>query len=95
MRYVIKPIYNELGFDEKDNESHVQLMHRARVIQHACFYNYVYCTNRAQLLFRDWMSERTKNLYAHSSFATVALISLRRTWLDRSKMPSLHLFQQD
>lgn len=54
-----------LGFDEKDDETHVELMHRARVVQHACFYNYVYCTNRAQLLFRDWMSEKTKNLYVN------------------------------
>lgn len=87
LRHVIKPIYLSLGFDEKEDETHVELMHRARVVQHACFYNYVYCTNRAQLLFRDWMSEKTKNLYVKfNDCASVLFVMLF------SFCPSLSLF---
>lgn len=62
MRYIVKPVYDKLGFDERKNESHVDLMHRQRIIHHACFFGYDRCTNRAQILFREWMREKTLNL---------------------------------
>lgn len=62
MRYIIKPIYNEMGFDERKNETHVELMHRQRIVKYACFYSYDWCTNRAQSLYREWMSDKTQNL---------------------------------
>lgn len=63
MHYIIRPIYNkELGFDAKVNETHVQLMHRARFLHHACYFNYDLCTNKAQTLFREWMRDETLNL---------------------------------
>lgn len=62
MRYIIKPIYTEMGFEEKPNETHVQLSHRALILHCACFFNYDYCTNKAQLIFRQWMRDKTQNL---------------------------------
>lgn len=64
MRYIIKPIYNEMGFDEKPNESHVELMHRAVIVEHACFFSHDWCVNRAQLIYREWMRDKTQNKYA-------------------------------
>lgn len=65
MRYIIKPIYKELGllksFEEKPNETHVQLMHRARILHHACFFNYDHCTFNAQSIYRVWMNDKTLN----------------------------------
>lgn len=58
----------EMGFEEKPNETHVELMHRARVIQHACYFSYPVCTNRAQLIFRDWMADKSQNLYVSIHF---------------------------
>lgn len=62
MRYIIKPIYEHMGFDEGTDETHVQLMHRRRIIEHACFFGHDRCTNRAQLIFREWMRDKTQNL---------------------------------
>lgn len=58
MRYILKPIYETMGFDEIQGESHVQLMHRCRIISFACHYGYDRCTNKAQILFRDWMRDK-------------------------------------
>lgn len=62
MRYITKPIYAGLGFDEEPNATHVQLMHQALIVQHACFFGNVYCINKAQLIYRDWMGDKKNNL---------------------------------
>lgn len=62
MRYILKPIYEKMGFDEIQGESHVELMHRCRIINFACRFGYDRCTNRAQILFRDWMRDKSLNL---------------------------------
>lgn len=65
MRYIVKPIYTEIGFDEKQNESHVDLMHRQRIVHTACFFGHDWCTNRAQEIYREWMRDKTQNLYVY------------------------------
>lgn len=65
MRYILTPIYKDLGFDEKPSESHVDLMHRSLIIQQACFFGHAYCVNRAQHIYREWMANKNKNLYEH------------------------------
>ena len=62
MRYILRQIYQEMGFDEIESETHVQLMHRQRIIKLSCFFGEDRCTNRAQYLFREWMRDRTLNL---------------------------------
>lgn len=62
MRFVIKPIYGEIGFDELRNETHVELRHRERILNCACFFGYDRCTNRAQMLYREWMRDKNLNL---------------------------------
>lgn len=62
MRFVLRPIYNEMGFDEKPSETHVELMHRALIIQQSCFYGLEWCVNVAQLKYHDWMGNKTRNM---------------------------------
>lgn len=62
MRYILKPIYEKMGFDELPNESHNELRHRERILKQACFFNLDRCTNRAQMLYREWMRDKTLNL---------------------------------
>lgn len=62
MRYVLKPIYERLGFDEVPGETHVELRHRERVLHQACLFNLDRCTNRAHMLYREWMRNKTLNL---------------------------------
>lgn len=66
MRFIIRPIYNEMGFEEKPNESHVELMHRANIVYQACFFSYDWCVNKAQLIYREWMQDKTQNMYVSS-----------------------------
>lgn len=65
MKNLIKTPYTDLGFDEIEGESHTELIHRARIVRLACEYGIDRCTNRAQILYRDWMSDRLENRYAH------------------------------
>ncbi|XP_031634254.1 aminopeptidase N-like [Contarinia nasturtii] len=59
MLRIIKPIYNEMGF-EKSNESHVQLLHRAVIVRHACSFDYELCVNKAQHIYREWMMNKAQ-----------------------------------
>lgn len=62
MRYIIKPIYKELDFDEKPHETHVDLLHRQNIVEVACRYGHDWCTNRAQTIYREWMRNKSQNL---------------------------------
>lgn len=62
MRYILKPIYQQIGFEEQPYETHVQLKHRALIVQQACFFGYDWCVNTAQLTYRNWMQDKKKNL---------------------------------
>lgn len=62
MRFILKPIYIDLGFEEQPYESHVQLKHRALIIKQACFFGYDPCVINAQRAYRTWMTDKTKNL---------------------------------
>lgn len=62
MRYIVKPIYKELDFDERANESHVELLHRQNIVEVACRYGHDWCTNRAQAIYREWMRNKSQNL---------------------------------
>lgn len=68
MRFIIKPIYTDMGFDEKPNESHVELMHRSVIAEQACFFSHDWCVNRAQHIYREWMRDKTQNLYVQHNF---------------------------
>jgi aminopeptidase N len=61
MKNLIKNPYDNLGFDEIENESLAELLHRTKIIRLACDYGIDRCTNRAQILYRDWMSDRFEN----------------------------------
>lgn len=66
MKFLVKPAFDHYGLHEPDNESHMQLKHRALVANFACKFNYDHCTQEAQLKFREWMREPRKNPYVHN-----------------------------
>lgn len=61
MRYVVRVAYDELGFDEFENETDIELLHRSRIVNLACEFGIDRCTVQAQLLFRDWISNKAEN----------------------------------
>lgn len=77
MKYILKPIYESMGFDESKEESHVQLMHRARIVGHSCFFGHDRCTNRAQIIFREWMANKYNNLISPNLKSIIYCTALR------------------
>lgn len=61
MKEISKNAFNAIKFDEKDDETHVQLLQRAQIVKFACDFGYDHCTNSAQLLYRKWMSTPLEN----------------------------------
>ncbi|KAH8295316.1 hypothetical protein KR018_009945, partial [Drosophila ironensis] len=61
MKFIVRPAFDRYGLNEPDNESHLQLRHRALVANFACKFNYDRCTQVAQMKFRDWMRDARKN----------------------------------
>ncbi|BFF92068.1 aminopeptidase N [Drosophila madeirensis] len=61
MKFIVRPAFDQYGLNEPDNESHLQLKHRALVANFACKFNYDRCTQVAQSKFREWMRNTKKN----------------------------------
>ncbi|KAH8332320.1 hypothetical protein KR074_000992, partial [Drosophila pseudoananassae] len=61
MKFIVRPAFDRYGLNEPDNESHLQLKHRALVANFACKFNYDRCTQVAQMKFREWMRDESKN----------------------------------
>ncbi|XP_068153557.1 aminopeptidase N isoform X1 [Drosophila tropicalis] len=61
MKFIVRPAFDHYGLNEPDNESHLQLKHRALVANFACKFNYDRCTQVAQMRFREWMRDAKKN----------------------------------
>lgn len=61
VQYLYKQLFEHVGFKERENESHTQILHRAKVVKVACDFGIDRCTNTAQLLYREWMSDRLEN----------------------------------
>jgi len=49
MKFIVRPAFDHYGLNEPDNESHLQLKHRALVAYFACKFNYDRCTQVAQM----------------------------------------------
>ncbi|XP_059621978.1 aminopeptidase N isoform X2 [Phlebotomus argentipes] len=77
MRHIVLPAFQHLGFDEKDDENHVQLLHRARIVRLACTFDYDRCTNRAQFLFREWIRVPKLNNIKPNLKDTVYCVAIR------------------
>ena len=67
MKRIIKTPYEALGFEELDDETDVELLHRARIIDLACEFGIDRCTNTAQLLFREWIANKAENKWVECS----------------------------
>lgn len=62
IKFLLRIPYDELGgFEELESETDVELLHRARIVDLACEFGIDRCTNKAQLLFRDWFGNKLDN----------------------------------
>ncbi|XP_054728242.1 aminopeptidase N [Anastrepha obliqua] len=61
MKFIVRPAFDRYGLNEPDNESHIQLQHRAGIARLACKFNYDRCTMAAHRKYREWMSDAKLN----------------------------------
>ncbi|XP_075148016.1 aminopeptidase N isoform X1 [Haematobia irritans] len=61
MKFMVRPAFDQYNLQEPDNESHIQLQHRALVAKLACKFKYDRCYNIAHTKFRDWMADPNNN----------------------------------
>lgn len=55
LRYVLKPMFEQIGFMDVESDTLVEKAHRVRVVSSACEMGLERCVNRAVMLFKDWM----------------------------------------
>lgn len=77
MRFILKPIYLQIGFEEQPYETHVQLKHRALIVQQTCFFGFDYCTSSAHGIYRKWMDDKTQNMISPNLKSVVYCTALR------------------
>lgn len=61
MKAILKPMFEKIGFTERDTDSDLELMHRARMLKLICDFKIDRCTWEAQQIFRGWISNPTDN----------------------------------
>ncbi|XP_037811400.1 aminopeptidase N isoform X2 [Lucilia sericata] len=61
MKFLVRPAFDRYGLQEPDNESHIQLQHRALVARLACKFKYDRCYNAAHIKYREWMADPKSN----------------------------------
>lgn len=61
MKFLVSPAFDRYGLQEPDNESHIQLQHRALVAKLACKFKYDRCFNAAHIKYREWMTDSKSN----------------------------------
>lgn len=61
VRYILRNVYDEIGFEEQPDETDIELLHRARIVNLACEFGIDRCTVAAQLLFREWIGNKVEN----------------------------------
>ncbi|XP_013102535.1 aminopeptidase N isoform X2 [Stomoxys calcitrans] len=61
MKFMVRPAFDQYNLQEPDNESHIQLQHRALVAKLACKFKYDRCYNIAHTKYRNWMADPNSN----------------------------------
>lgn len=61
MRFVIRQPFTAMGFKEREADDHVAALHHARIVALACKFEIDRCTNAAQIVYREWMSNPVEN----------------------------------
>ncbi|XP_050088642.1 aminopeptidase N [Anopheles aquasalis] len=77
MRSTLRPAFDAVGFEDRTDDSHQDMIHRERVVNLACHYGIDKCSVQAQTLFRRWMTDYRDNRIPPSLKETIYCTSLR------------------
>lgn len=76
MKFIVRPAFDRYGLQEPDNESHIQLQHRALVSRLACKFKYDRCFNAAHNKYREWMANPKANFITPNMKPTIYCTAL-------------------
>lgn len=61
MKYIVHVPFDTFNFDDLPNESDLETLHRQRIVDLACEFGNDVCTQKAQLIFREWFADKSVN----------------------------------
>jgi aminopeptidase N len=61
MKHIVQIPFDSYNFEEFEDESDVEILHRQRIVDLACEYGIEKCTQTAQLIFREWITNKVEN----------------------------------
>lgn len=77
MRSALRKSFEQLGFEDRLDDDHLQMMHRERIVGLACQFGMDKCSVRAQTLFRRWMTDFKDNQIPPNLKQVIYCTSLR------------------
>ncbi|XP_055622223.1 aminopeptidase N isoform X2 [Toxorhynchites rutilus septentrionalis] len=77
MRSVLRKSFDELGFEDRPDDDHLQMIHRERIVGLACKFGIDKCSVRAQTLYRRWMTDHRDNQIPPNLKGVIYCTSLR------------------
>ena len=57
MRTLIAPAFSRVGFEEKDNDEHLDAFQRSQLVRWACSLKLAECTEEAKTSYQKWMDQ--------------------------------------
>uniref|UniRef100_A0A8D8FLW3 Aminopeptidase N n=4 Tax=Culex pipiens TaxID=7175 RepID=A0A8D8FLW3_CULPI len=77
MRSILRKSFEQLGFEDRPEDDHLQMMHRERIVGLACKFGIDKCSVRAQTLYRRWMTDFRDNQIPPNLKQVIYCTSLR------------------
>lgn len=71
LKWLILPTFQELGFDQKSNDSHLTILNRGQILDWACRIGISECIDNATALYRSWMNQPESEGYKNTSLFTI------------------------
>jgi hypothetical protein len=54
---LLDKVYNSLQFEDRESDSHLDLLNRAKVLSWACRLDHEFCVWNAKNKYRQWMTQ--------------------------------------
>lgn len=57
LKWIITPVFQEIGFNQKKNDSHLTILNRDQILSWACKLGIPECVKNATALYKSWMNK--------------------------------------
>jgi hypothetical protein len=77
VKKLLANVYDTLGFEEKNNDTQLTLLHRVSVVTWACRLGLEECVKNAKDIFSEYEEEAENNPYVYHNYLLLLPIALR------------------